>query len=118
MLDLSEALSSSKSKLIRNALSAGNGIYGIKVLGFAGVLVNDRKFAHALAKKLESELGVRGYISTDELPAYGIGKAEKKAIEEMADAAAGDVVIMVVDSRELAEAALGMIEAEISSYHK
>lgn len=118
MLDLTEVLSSSKSKLIRNALSKGNGVFGIMVPGFAGVLVNDKKFANALAKKLESELGVRGYISTDELPAYGIGKAEKKSIEELAKADVGDVVVLVIDSKEKAKLALEMIEGEISGYRR
>jgi Glu-tRNA(Gln) amidotransferase subunit E-like FAD-binding protein len=118
LLDLSEVLRSSKSKLVNRSLSSGSGIFGIKISEFSGVLVNDREFANALAKKLESDLGVKGYISTDELPAYGISKAEKKAIEDLADAGEGDVVIMVIDSEEKAVLALDIIEKEARYYRQ
>ena len=118
LINLTDALTSSKSKLIKSAISKGLGVYGIRVSGSAGVLVSDKKFASLLAKRLESELGVRGFISTDELPAYGIGKAEKKSIEEAAEAGIDDVVVMVIDSIEKAQAALKIIEAEISGYNR
>ena len=78
------------------------------------VLIEDQKLTDSLAKKIEKEAGVKGFISTDELPKYGLNKQDKRNIEEAFGVKEGDVIIMVADQREKAEKAIQIIEAEIA----
>jgi len=111
--EVTEIFENTGSRLIRGILERGGAILGIKVENFAGVLVEDKVYADGLAKKVEGQTGAKGYISTDELPAYGISKEEKEAVEAAFDSKENDVVILVVDEEERAKKALDVIEEEI-----
>jgi glutamyl-tRNA(Gln) amidotransferase subunit E len=82
------------------------------------VLINDKNYADSLAKKLDSTLGIKGFISTDELPQYGISKDEKESVEKALELGTNDVGIFVVDKKEKAEKAIELIEQELKSYKK
>lgn len=114
MKDITELLQNSNSKLIRAVLDSGGSVLGIKVENFAGKLIEDKEFSEVLAKKLSDELGIKGYISSDELPCYGITHAEKDEIEEMFECGENDIVIFVADEKEKATKAIEIIEKEIS----
>ncbi len=116
MKDITSLLSDSKSKIIQRCIGTGGSILGIKVPEFYGVLVEDTEFANDLAKSVEEKFGVRGYISTDELPAYGISKKEKEEIEKSFEVEGEDVVIFVATEREKGEDALRFIVNEIEEY--
>ncbi len=114
MKEINDLLSETNSHVIREVLDSGGAIVGIKAEGFAGVLIEDQKLTDSLAKKVEKEAGVKGFISTDELPKYGLNKQDKRNIEEAFGVKEGDVVILVADQREKAEKAIQIIEAEIA----
>jgi Glu-tRNA(Gln) amidotransferase subunit E-like FAD-binding protein len=116
MQEITNIFENTNSKLIQSILSAGGVILGIKIENFRGVLVNDKTFSNSLAKRLDSEIGVKGFISTDELPKYGISRAEKEEVERRFDTREGDVVVFVADTREKAEKALEIIKEEVSRY--
>lgn len=114
MKDITDLLSETNSHVIRGVLDSGGVVVGIKAEGFAGVLIEDRKLTDSLAMKVEKEAGVKGFISTDELPKYGLNKQDRRNIEESFGAKEGDVVILVADQKEKAEKAIQIIEAEIA----
>jgi len=114
MKEITDLLSETNSHVIRGVLDSGGVVVGIKAEGFAGVLIEDQKLTDSLAKKVEAETGVKGFISTDELPKYGLNKQDKRNIEEAFGVEEGDVVILVADQREKAEKAIQIIEKEIA----
>jgi glutamyl-tRNA(Gln) amidotransferase subunit E len=114
MKEITDLLSETNSHVIREVLDSGGVVLGIKDEGFAEVLVEDRKLTDSLAKKVETEAGVKGFISTDELPKYGLNKQDKRNIEEAFGVKEGDVVILVADQKEKAEKAIQIIEKEIA----
>ncbi len=114
MKDISDLLSETNSHVIRGVLDSGGVVVGIKVEGFSGILIEDQKLTDSLAKKVEKEAGVKGFISTDELPKYGLNKQDRRNIEESFGAKEGDVVILVADQKDKAEKAIQIIEAEIA----
>ncbi len=115
MKDVTKVFEESSSRLISAVLGRGGVVLGIKVENFSGVLVEDKVYAESLSKKVESQTGVKGYISTDELPSYGISRAEKELVEAEFGAKENDVVILVVDDEEKAKKALNIIEKEIAT---
>jgi glutamyl-tRNA(Gln) amidotransferase subunit E len=116
MQDITEIFVGTNSKLIRSVIDGGGVIQGVKAMNFRGVLVKDRSFSNSLAKKLEREVGLKGFISTDELPRYGISGEEKDKIERAFGARGSDVVIFVADMRERATKALDIIDREVKNY--
>jgi len=104
MEDVTNIFENTGSSLIRGTIEEN----------FAGILVEDKAYADALQKKVEEETGVKGYISTDELPAYGITKEEKEAIESRFGVKGNDVVILVADEESKARRALEAIKEDIS----
>jgi glutamyl-tRNA(Gln) amidotransferase subunit E len=118
MKELTEIFSNTNSKFIKNIVAQGGIVLGTKVANFYGVLVSDKAYADSLAKKLEVQLGIKGFISTDELPKYGISKEEKEKVEKALELASSDVGIFVVDKSEKAEKAIELIERELKSYKK
>ncbi|UZE92487.1 MAG: hypothetical protein IB616_01355 [Methanosarcinales archaeon] len=114
MEDVTNIFGNTGSGLIKGIIERGGVVLGEKIEGFAGVLVGDKAYADALQKKVEEQTGVKGYISTDELPAYGISKEEKEAIESGFGVKGNDVVILVADEETKARKALEVIKEDIS----
>jgi len=114
MEDVTNIFENTGSSLIKGIMERGGAILGEKIGSFAGILVEDKAYADALQKKVEEETGVKGYISTDELPAYGITKEEKEAIESRFGVTGNDVVILVADEEGKARRALEVIKEDVS----
>jgi glutamyl-tRNA(Gln) amidotransferase subunit E len=112
--EITDIFENTGSSLIRGVTERGGIVLGERIEGLAGVLVEDKAYADKLQKKAEEQIGVKGYISTDELPAYGISKEEKEAIESRFDVKGNDVVILVADKEERARKALEIIKEETS----
>ena len=115
MKDVTKIFEKSGSRLIGAVLGRGGVVLGIKVENFSGVLAEDKVYAENLAKKVEAQTGIKGYISTDELPSYGISREEKELVEAEFGAKENDVVILVVDDEEKAKKALDILEKEIAA---
>lgn len=114
MEDVTNIFENTGSSLIKGIIERGGVVLGEKIEGFAGVLVEDKVYADELQKKVEEQTGVKGYISTDELPAYGISKEEKEAVEGRFGVKGNDVIILVADEESKARRALEVIKKDIS----
>lgn len=116
MKELTELFKNTGARFIKNSIKSGSIILGVKIENFAGVLVNNKDYAESLAKKLNEQAGVKGFISTDELPKYGISAEEKKTVESALDVKENDVGIFIVDKKEKAEKAIELINEEVRNY--
>jgi len=118
MKDLTDLLKGSNSHVIQGVTASGGVVLGMKAPGFNGVLIEDREFSNRLSAKLEAEASCKGFISTDELPKYGLTKEDKQAIEQALEVGEQDVGIFVADKKETAEKAIAIVEKEIAGYKK
>jgi len=114
MRDITDLLSGTKSGLIKGVISRGGVVLAEKAENFKNVLVDDPKFAEEVAKTMEKEAGVKGFISTDELPAFGISAGEKHQIEKAFECGENDMVVLVADKKEKAEIGLKVFFEEIA----
>lgn len=114
MKDVTNLFKETKSRLIRTIIDEGAVVLGMKVEDFAGVLLDDRAFAEGLEKKVIDATGLKGYISTDELPQYGITTGDKREVEAAFEVGEKDIAILVVGQEAKAKRALKLIEEEIA----
>lgn len=106
MKDITHLFSSTKSGLVKGVLSRGGVVLGHKMENFKNVLPKNPALAQGIARTMEKKAGVKGFISTDELPAFGISAGEKHEIEKAFECKENDVVILVADQKEKAEVGL------------
>lgn len=116
MKDISDLFGQTHSNLIRDILDRGGVVLGMKVENFAGVLLENEALALEIERRLEETTGIKGYISTDELPRYGILAEEKKAIEKTFGVKKKDVVILIAEEKKKARKALKIVEEEIAKH--
>ncbi len=114
MRDVTDLFSTTKSGLIKGIISRGGVVLAEKVENFKNVLVTNPAFAKEIAKTMEKKTGVKGFISTDELPAFGISEGDKHQIEKTFQCGEKDIVVLVADSKEKAEAGLKVFLEEIA----
>jgi Glu-tRNA(Gln) amidotransferase subunit E-like FAD-binding protein len=115
MKDITELLKGTACTFVLKVIASGGVVLGEKFSGFYGYFPKNKKAATALAAKIKKETESGGFISTDELPAFGISEVEKKQIEEAFGVTEGDVVIFVVDKKEKAEKALSIVESGVKA---
>lgn len=114
MEDLTPLLYTTKSNLLRQVLDRDGVVLGTRAGGYKGILATD----HALTTRLSERIrhtGVDGFISTDELPKYGISMVERDAVEGAFHLGPEDTVLMVAGPRGAAERALRILEEEMQS---
>lgn len=74
--------------------------------GLAGLFRKDRgpskELGRALCDEVKQRFGCEGFLTTDELPRYGIGRKSRRAILTAAAACAGDCVVVYAYSEDLA----------------
>ncbi|MFQ6088344.1 MAG: GAD domain-containing protein [Candidatus Methanofastidiosia archaeon] len=116
MKEITDVFANTSSGFIRKILKGGGVVIGEKIEGFYGVLPRDKRYAMALADKVKRETGAGGYISTDELPAFGISFDEKEEIESRFNLSKNDVVVFVIDREDVAKRALELIKKELLGY--
>ncbi len=116
MKDISDLFGQTHSNLIRDILNRGGVVLGMKVENFAGVLLENEVLALEIERRLEETTGIKGYISTDELPRYGISAEEKEAIEKAFGAKEKDAVILIAEEKKKAQKALKIVEEEIAKH--
>ena len=114
MKDVTDLFSSTKSGLMKGIISRGGVVLGEKVENLKGVLEGDPAFAEGVAKTMGKKVGVKGFISTDELPAFGISEGEKHQLEKTFECGGNDIVVLVADKKEKAEAGLKVFFEEIA----
>lgn len=107
--DITQVLRNTGSNVVKNAISSGSIALGVKIDGKTGLLVKNERLSDLLQKKISEATGIPGFISTDELPNYGITAAEKNAIEKTFDCGKKDIVVFVVAEKSKAEKAMEII---------
>lgn len=100
MKNITYILKNTKSNFIRKSVEQGLIVMGEKIPGFNGVFVNNKSYAEKIATELKNMYGIKGFISTDELPAYGISEDEKSEICSTFDCNEDDVVVFIIDTEE------------------
>ena len=75
--------------------------------GLAGLFRKDRgpskEFGRALCDDVKQRFGCEGFLTTDELPRYGISRSSRRAIMSAAGASSSDCVVLYAYPEHLAE---------------
>jgi Glu-tRNA(Gln) amidotransferase subunit E-like FAD-binding protein len=116
--DLTSLFSKTASHIIDGVIKNGGIVGGVKISGANGVLMENDRLSNLVQKEIMDKAGVRGFISTDELPQYGINADDKKKILSACKAAAEDVVVLVADQRDKTMTALEIIASMLSGKTK
>ena len=115
-VNVSYAFSSTECKFIRNELENGNQVFALNIPGLKGAFTKKIEPFKSFAKTLCDEakkINRYGFISTDELPDYGISKKEVNVAKKLVNAKNNDVVIFVAEKEDLAKSALDLIASRI-----
>ncbi|PIU83733.1 MAG: hypothetical protein COS68_02465 [Elusimicrobia bacterium CG06_land_8_20_14_3_00_38_11] len=107
--NITNLLKKTESNLIGNLIVKGSVVLGIKIAGISGLLVKDVKLSNKIQSEISKKAGAGGFISTDELPHYGITAGEKIAIEKEFSCSKKDVVVFVAAEKSKAEKAVELI---------
>lgn len=114
MEDLTPLLYTTKSNLLRQVLDRDGVVLGTRAEGYKGILATDHALTTRLSERVR-DTGVEGFVSTDELPKYGISMVERDAVEGAFHLGPRDTVVMVAGPRSAAERALRILEDELRS---
>jgi glutamyl-tRNA(Gln) amidotransferase subunit E len=104
LVDLTEQLSSSQSKVIQSAMKNGGLVLGTRLSGFKGLLKLELmpgvRLGTELAKRAVFWGRVGGIFHSDELPGYGITESEVDAIYKRLECGPADAFVLIADSKE------------------
>ncbi|MBI5555326.1 MAG: hypothetical protein HY920_05695 [Elusimicrobia bacterium] len=112
--ELTSLFSQTASHIIEGVIKSGGIVGGVKIIGGNGILLKNNKLSNRVQKEIIAKTGVKGFISTDELPQYGINAADQKKIMVSCGASDQDVVVLVADQREKVLPALDIIAARLT----
>jgi glutamyl-tRNA(Gln) amidotransferase subunit E len=103
-VDVSEIFKNTGSRILKNAISKGGKIYGVKLNGFKGLtgkeLCPGRRLGTEFSDHAKYGGGVRGIFHTDELPGYSITSEEVEGLLNLIGAGENDVVVIVADEEK------------------
>ncbi len=109
-VDLSTVFTQTKARVIKEAMSKGGVVLGVKLAKFSGLLGRELGPSLRLGTELSNRAsfwgGVGGIFHTDELPSYGITEDEVKLAKEKAGVAPTDALVLVADEPTRAKEAL------------
>jgi len=115
--NVSYAFSNTKCHFIQSELEKGHQVQALVIPGLVGIFQKEVKtfeaFAIGLCDKVKQVNGGRGFVSTDELPGYGISLKEVKKLKEMVSADAKDLVVLVAAPSNVARGALDLIASYV-----
>jgi glutamyl-tRNA(Gln) amidotransferase subunit E len=104
LLDLTDTVMSSESKIIQSALKTGGTVEGAKLGGFAGLLKRELmpgiRLGTEMAKRAAFWGRVGGVFHSDELPNYGITQPEVDSIARKLGCGQNDAFVIIADSKE------------------
>lgn len=87
--------------------------------GLAGLFRKDRgpskELGRALCDEVRQRFGCEGFLTTDELPRYGIGRESCRAMQTATGASAGDCVAVYAYAEDLARQIDEYLHARLSS---
>jgi glutamyl-tRNA(Gln) amidotransferase subunit E len=115
IVDISDILAASTSKVVKKALSSKGVAYAIKLYGFKSLIGKEiqanRRLGSEFSDRAKRAAGVGGIFHIDELPNYGITQEEVDAIVKKLELGPQDAFVMVADTRVKSKLAM---EAVIS----
>jgi glutamyl-tRNA(Gln) amidotransferase subunit E len=109
IVDLTEVLRASKSKVIAGALSKGGRVLGASLPGFEGLMKSPDgrlRLGAEMAQRARMRAGVMGIFHSDELPGYGISPEEVAGMRSALAIEAEGAFAICADEAGRAEAAL------------
>lgn len=110
IVDLTEILRISKSKIVQSALQKGGKVLGLRLKGFNGLLGRELIPNVRLGTEMSKRAGfwgkVGGIFQSDELPAYGIEKPEKEQVALRLECSPNDAFVLVCDEEKSGRDAL------------
>jgi glutamyl-tRNA(Gln) amidotransferase subunit E len=109
-VDVTHVFAETKSRIAKQAISAGGVAMALKLPGFKGLLGREiqpgRRLGTELADRARYWAEVGGLFHSDELPGYGITEREAEEVRKVLGCGDLDAFILVFESREKAEEAL------------
>lgn len=113
VLDLTEELKDTNSKIVKKELEKNGKIYGIKIKGFKGIfgwqLMPNRRFGTEVADYVRALAGLGGLFHSDELPNYGITKEEVEKVNKLLSIEDQDAFVLIVGPKEKLDTATNTI---------
>ena len=116
IVDITELLKDTKSKVIKKALNKNGKIKAVLLKGFGGLVGKEiqpnRRLGTELSDRAKVIAGVGGLFHTDELPKYGITQEEVNKLKEYVgeklktDITEKDAIILVADEESKVDRAL------------
>jgi len=107
--DVSGAFRGTKSNLISKSMKSGKRPYGMKLIGFKGLLSMGGELR--FAKELVAHSGLKGILHGDELPGYGISTEEVESVKNALGVSGDDSFVIVLEGEDVAKKALERIYA-------
>ncbi len=112
-VDLTDVFAASKARIIKEAVSKGGVVLGLKLPKFKGLLGRELAQGLRLGTEMSNRAsfwaGVGGIFHSDELPAYGITEEETRQVKERLNAASDDAFVLVADAKAMAKDALDAV---------
>lgn len=108
LVDLTDVLADSKSKVIASAITRKGRVLGVPLPGFSGLMKSadgTLRLGAEMAQYARTK-GVMGIFHSDELPGYGITAESVQAVRSALGLAEGEAFALCADERGRAEAAL------------
>jgi len=107
--DLTPVLKGSGCRVLRSAIDGGGKVIGVRLPKFANTLSATESGIKRLGAEIAAHArvaGVKGLFHSDELPGYGMTKAEVEDVSSVLSLESDDAFAIVADSEEKARAAL------------
>ncbi|MEM4239599.1 MAG: Glu-tRNA(Gln) amidotransferase subunit GatE [Candidatus Woesearchaeota archaeon] len=108
--DVTNAIKSSGSKIIRNAVEANKVVLGVMLPGFARLVGKEiqpgRRLGTEFSDRAKVIAGVSGIFHSDELPNYGITAREVEFLRHELGCLENDAFVIVADEKNRSERAL------------
>jgi len=113
-IDLTQALTKSKSNFITKGIQSGKKLFGINFSGFNGIfgkeLIDDYRFGTEVSSKVKLISGLKGIIHSDEdLNKYNLSNEDIKKINEKLHSKEQDCFILVLGSTKEVNKAMNVI---------
>ena len=113
-IELTQALSKTKSKFITNSIQSGKKLYGINFSGFKGIfgkeLMEDYRFGTEVSSKVKLISGLKGIIHSDEdLNKYNLSNEDIKKINGKLGFKEQDCFVLVLGTKKEVSKAMNVI---------
>ena len=103
IIELTELLNKTESKILKQNLDNKGVIYGMKLVNFAGFLglelQPNKRFGTEIAGRIKV-FGINGLFHSDELPKYGITQQEVDSIRKKLDCLDNDAFIIIAEQKD------------------